>query len=435
MNSNGESREAWHPQNRQDSDAVLRELHEVLASPHFCNSKRYPALLQYIVENTLAGKSELLKERTIGVEVFDRRPNYDTSADTVVRYTAGEVRKRLMLHYSESGRNSNIRISLPPGSYIPEFLHGHDHHDDAGDGTGSSALHTEAVEGVPQTDVDDPSAASSSPHSLTDVADGIAPRPFFRFRRLSAKRLIWLGAALLLAALAVAGIQWRSRAAQPQAAVDDFWRPVLQGQRTAVICTGGVVFQQNNFSGVITAGKDIEYPFVSMQIASAIAQISGVMEHYGVTTELHSSPSTPLTVLREHTAVLLGGYNNQWTMRLLQPQRYQFTQEPVESIVDRTQLQVHWQRDHSQPYSSADDYALLARFRDATTDSWVVVLAGLGRNGTEAAAQFATSPHYMQLLREKMGKDFSNQNIEAILQVNVIDGKTGAPSILAVYSW
>jgi hypothetical protein len=241
---------------------------------------------------------------------------------------------------------------------------------------------------------------------------------------------------VILVALVVAGIQWRSSAVRPQAAVDDFWGPVLQGQHTVLICAGGVVFQQqNNFSGVITAGKDIEYPFVSMQIASALTQISGVMEHYGVTTELHSSPSTPLTVLREHTAVLLGGYNNQWTMRLLQPQRYQFTPEPVESIVDRTQPQVHWERDHSQPYSSADDYALLARFRDATTDSWVVVLAGLGRNGTEAAAQFATSPHYMQLLRDKIGRDFSNQNIEAILKVDVIDGKTGAPSILTVYSW
>jgi hypothetical protein len=62
----------------------------------------------------------------------------------------------------------------------------------------------------------------------------------------------------------------------------------------------------------------------------------------------------------------------------------------------------------------------------------VVVLAGLGRNGTEAAAQFATSAHYMQMLRDDVGRDFSNSNIEALLKVPVIDGKTGAPSILAV---
>lgn len=439
MNSSGESREAWHPQNRQDCDAILRELHEVLASPHFCNSKRYPALLQYIVENTLAGKSELLKERTIGVEVFDRRPSYDTSADTVVRYTAGEVRKRLMLHYSEFGRNSSIRISLPAGSYIPEFLLGHDQHAEGDSGIAAQTAHTHAFDGHSQADGDTPAQAvsltSSSSTSLTDTPAGIAHGPFSRFRGSAAKRLMWLAAAVVFVALVVAGMLWRSHAVQPQAAVDDFWGPVLQGQHTVLICAGGVVFQQNNFSGVITAGKDIEYPFVSMQIASAIAQISGITEHYGVATELHSSPSTPLTVLREHPAVLLGGYNNQWTMRLLLPQRYQFTPEPVESIIDRTQPQAHWQRDHSQPYSSADDYALLARFRDATTDSWVVVLAGLGRNGTEAAAQFATSPHYMQLLRDKIGRDFSNQNIEAVLKVNVIDGKTGAPSILTVYYW
>jgi len=94
-------RDAWRPQTRQDREAILLELQEVLASPHFCNSKRYPALLQYIVENTLDGKSDLLKERTLGVEVFDRPPSYDTNADTVVRYTAGEVRTRLSLYYHE----------------------------------------------------------------------------------------------------------------------------------------------------------------------------------------------------------------------------------------------------------------------------------------------------------------------------------------------
>jgi hypothetical protein len=99
------------------------------------------------------------------------------------------------------------------------------------------------------------------------------------------------------------------------------------------------------------------------------------------------------------------------------------------------QPQIRWSRDKSIPYSSADDYALLARYRDVTTDSWVVVLAGVGRNGTEAAAEFATSPRYVQLLQDQLGKDFANQNIEVVLKVSVIDGKTGAPSILAVHSW
>src|ERR1035437_1568818 len=120
------TRDERHPPTTLDHEAVLREMQEILASHHFCNSKRYPAMLKYIVENPLAGKSDHLKKRTIGMEVFDRPPTYDTNSDTVVRYTAGEVRKRLLLYYSESGRNSGVRISLPAGSYIPEFMHEHE---------------------------------------------------------------------------------------------------------------------------------------------------------------------------------------------------------------------------------------------------------------------------------------------------------------------
>src|ERR1019366_3444880 len=134
-------RDAAHPLSRRDREAILAELQEVLASPHFCNSKRYPALLQYIVEKTLAGEAGLLKERTLGVEVFDRPPSYDTNADTVVRYTAGEVRKRLSLYYSDFGRKPAIRISLPAGSYVPEFLHEHDELEEPADGPGHLPTH------------------------------------------------------------------------------------------------------------------------------------------------------------------------------------------------------------------------------------------------------------------------------------------------------
>ena len=130
MNRTDIATDGWHPQTQPERDAVLRELQTVLASPHFAASKRYPALLKYIVENTLAGKSDLLKERTLGVEVFDRPATYDTNADTVVRYTAGEVRKRLQLFYHEEGRHSSIRISLPAGSYVPVFSREHDRPED-----------------------------------------------------------------------------------------------------------------------------------------------------------------------------------------------------------------------------------------------------------------------------------------------------------------
>ena len=67
---------------------VLRQLEKIMSSSHFRNSKRYPALLKFVVENTLAGREDVLKERTLGVEVFGKSSDYDTNTDPVVRVTA-----------------------------------------------------------------------------------------------------------------------------------------------------------------------------------------------------------------------------------------------------------------------------------------------------------------------------------------------------------
>jgi hypothetical protein len=431
-------RDAWHPQTRHDRETILLELQQILASPHFCNSKRYPALLKYIVEKTLAGESDLLKERTLGVEVFDRPPSYDTNADTVVRYTAGEVRKRLSLYYHELERSPAIQISLPAGSYIPEFFH---LRDDPEDPAPANLLHAIApyeplapireIESISSWALPD-SPVRSIVESESEVQPGLAREPAHQKTR----RRPWI-LATAIAIVLLAGLAWRYRATQPRTPLDSFWQPVLRDQSAMMICIGGSVFSLTHSSGVATATKDVEYPFISMQSAAATAQLSALLERNGgITTQLRSAATTPLTELREHPVILLGGYNNPWTIRLLQPLRFHFSPDNVaESIVDDSHPGTHWQRDESLPYSSADDYALVARFHDATTDSWVVALAGVGRNGTEAAAQFATSPHYMQLLRDKTGADFSNRNIEVVLKVKVIDGKTGAPAILASSVW
>jgi hypothetical protein len=436
------TRDGWRPLTAEDRKAVVHELHQVLVSPQFSSSKRYPALLQYVVENTLAGKSDLLKERTLGVEVFDRPPTYDTNADTVVRYTAGEVRKRLLLYYSEHGRGSGIRIMLPAGSYVPEFVHEPDDLDEPGGFAASAGASAKDAQRFLEPASGTQEQVRSAPPSLAGNTSSLGPegvigvsKGFNKTRTIFAGRLVWAAAAAIVLGAVVGGVQWRYRAGLPSTVLEQFWEPVVREQHSVLICSGSVVFAPNRASGTLTADKDIEYPFVSMEGASAISLISGLLQSSGVQTQLKSAGATPLSELREHSFILLGGFNNQWSLRLLAPLRFHFASEPAESIVDQMQPQVRWVRDPSLPYASADDYALVARYRDVTTDSWVVVLAGVGRNGTEAAAEFASSPHYMQLLRDQLGRDFSNRNIEAVLKVSVIDGKTGAPSIVAVHSW
>jgi TolB-like protein/Tfp pilus assembly protein PilF len=101
---------------------VRRHLKVVLSSPEFAGSKRAQEFLQLIVEHAIGRDFDLLKERTIGMEMFHRPADYDTANDSVVRVKATEVRKKLAMFYLETGDHHEVRIELHSGSYVPKFV-------------------------------------------------------------------------------------------------------------------------------------------------------------------------------------------------------------------------------------------------------------------------------------------------------------------------
>src|SRR6202161_3896547 len=103
------------------AEMIRAQLDMLIRDEVFRSSKRSVAFLKYVVEMTLNGSADQIKERTIGVEVFDRAPSYDTNLDHVVRTAATELRKRLAIYYGEEKHRSELRIGLIPGSYIPRF--------------------------------------------------------------------------------------------------------------------------------------------------------------------------------------------------------------------------------------------------------------------------------------------------------------------------
>jgi hypothetical protein len=101
---------------------VRAELNRLLESPAFRTSKRCREFLEYIIEHTIRGPAGALKERSIGVELFQLAQDFDTGQHTIVRVTANEVRKKLAQHYqAENGSYHLVRIDLPPGSYSAAF--------------------------------------------------------------------------------------------------------------------------------------------------------------------------------------------------------------------------------------------------------------------------------------------------------------------------
>src|SRR5579864_5584219 len=108
--------------NEASEQAVRTELNRLLESAAFRTSKRCREFLEYIVEHTISGPSGALKERSIGVELFQLPQDFDTGQHTIVRVTANEVRKKLAQHYlAENSSSHPVRIDLLPGSYSVDF--------------------------------------------------------------------------------------------------------------------------------------------------------------------------------------------------------------------------------------------------------------------------------------------------------------------------
>ena len=106
--------------NAEEAASVRSALELVISSNAFAGSKQCQDFLRLVVERALTGDIDNLSERMIGVELFGRPADYDTSNDGIVRVRAAEVRKRLTQYYREA-TSTTVHIELPPGSYVPEF--------------------------------------------------------------------------------------------------------------------------------------------------------------------------------------------------------------------------------------------------------------------------------------------------------------------------
>ena len=102
-------------------DAVLAALDSLVASAAFGKAERPSRFLRHLVETSLGGEGHLLKESVLGAEVFGRRASWDPRLDPVVRQEAARLRKRLAHYYETGGAESEVRIELPVGSYVPVF--------------------------------------------------------------------------------------------------------------------------------------------------------------------------------------------------------------------------------------------------------------------------------------------------------------------------
>src|SRR5262245_34177502 len=103
------------------ADLVRAELARILSSACFSHAPSLKRFLAHIVESTLEGRSEELKEYSLGVDVFGRGDAFDPKLDTIVRVQARRLRTKLQEYYASEGRDDEVVIALEKGGYVPEF--------------------------------------------------------------------------------------------------------------------------------------------------------------------------------------------------------------------------------------------------------------------------------------------------------------------------
>ncbi len=370
-----------------DADSIRAQLERVLASELFQHSRRYPALLRHVVERTLDGRVNELKERTLGVTVFRKNPEYDTSADPVVRTTASEIRKRLEEYYSDPNHAGELRITLPAGAYIPEF-------------------HL-ANENRPQL-----------------------PTHGFWNTWISHWRAWAIAGTILVAGLGVTnGIY------SDGAALRKFWKPFLNADPVLVVVETWIGVPKPSSSQSSSGVQELIDPksfLVLNEINSKMAAYFSVNRR---TLEYELARNVTLAKLRTRPFVLRGAFNNPLTQKAVSSFRYSLNMDRtslLRQVVDRQDPSRHWDAPMGE---LSRDYALVARAPEPQTGQMMVVIAGLGERGTAAATEFLTNPKYMERFAAQTQAGWEHRNIEIVLETELINGDWGEPHIVAKHIW
>jgi len=236
---------------------------------------------------------------------------------------------------------------------------------------------------------------------------------------------------------------WKS---MHKSAFDFFWGPLFSTNEPILIC----IADQNQYMAV--ALRDTADPThqillkdnltaVVIDDLNAVIQVTGILKSNERQYSLKGEGATTLTDLRNGPTVFVGAFDNAWTLRLTNPLRYHFANNPQMTqfrIVDReSPSQQSWGVDRLEQMATNNyrDYAIVARFIDGNTGKLALVIAGVGRGGTIAAGELVTNPTYLTQLSAAARASGNKKNMEIVLSTQIIDGQPGSPKIEATYFW
>ena len=415
----------------------------------FQSSKQCQVLLRYVVDFSLAGQDELLRERVIGATVFGRAPDYDTGNDPVVRARVAEVRKRLAQYYLDRLDKPAVQISIPKGSYRAVFSYG------------LPSAHAEWSDDLSENNTECgrrlPTACRRRPR--VNGSYGRSTRPL---RRQTVSPEAWTSLAALLILIAITGSwltfqSWHNQ--QGTDAFKRFWAPFLSSSKPAVIYIGANASYRlsRSYLGNYRKHHDIQNAgldfFVDLQPPESIpesdlvptnkligfgdvgatARITSTLAKLGKNYDLRYGNDITITDLQSSPAILIGGFSNTWTMQITHGLRY--TLEQGDKIVDNKDKSKVWQWKEDEANQRQDDYAVLSRLIRSPTGSFVLSIAGVASSNNQATADFLCDPRQIAKLLKNAPSGWENMNMQVVLHTTTINDIPTSVDVQAIYFW
>jgi hypothetical protein len=416
-------------------------LGRILRSSRFRDSLQLRTLLKYIVEKSVEGHDDALKERIIGIEVFGRKTDYDTADDPIVRSRVGLLRKRLAQYYeSEEARGTELKIIIPNGSYRPNFVY-------------HPGLTSESAT----------STTRSQPHSaasgeIEELEHGTAPSSPKTSRTVNWRAWVIIGVAscALLLVGWVAVVHWQ------ESELSLFWKPILESKKSVLLYTGtvGPVYLRSAGSAERAGSPgDLELPaippvpvsqveapaqnggvYVPLQEGlappgdiTADLKIAALMNTYNRNLILRAGSGLPFVDLKGSPAVLIGAYDNYWTIDLAQGLPFYFDRGI--RIRERGGQHRFWSTSAGPDTAITEDYAVIFRVLDSKTGGPVIAISGLTTCGTQAAAEFATDPVQLRKLASVPRDALERKNLEFVLRASLVNCTPTSVDIVAQQVW
>ncbi|MDZ7638325.1 MAG: hypothetical protein U5J83_08770 [Bryobacterales bacterium] len=397
-----------------DAAEVRGHLRRILDSPHFIHAHQLQHFLDHLVTSALEGRSDDLKEYSLGRDVFRRGESYDPRNDAIVRVQASILRKRLAAYYENGGSGEAMRIELHKGSYVPHFVFG---------GTGPAHSKLEASPSPAQSQ-----AAPASRRELLKIAAGFA-----------AGAAVATGAWVVTAkssapALAFedgGALSFPAREVSPR-----IWGPLLSGEHPIQLAFGcpqffrggGLYVRDVNVNNTQEEAADRKLRELTRQLGlylapapntyTGVGEILGIyrmtqfVTHQGMESNLENVQLLTPELIRNKNLILVSSYRFRTLLELLSlPQAFSAEYMGGGAIVPlepRPNEQKRYGPIGSGGVSRS--YGLVSYWTRPETGGRILLMSGIESWATQGTVMYITGETYLRDLERLLSPAFNEES-------------------------